>query len=77
MEGGGMVFEFLEKVKPYLDNPVDVLQLAMTLETQAYDLYSRMAQKSEKDSTKALFLKLVDEEKAHLAMLSQELDKIL
>ncbi len=77
MEGGGMVFEFLEKVKPYLDNPVDVLQLAMTLETQAYDLYSRMAQKSEKDSTKVLFLKLVDEEKAHLAMLSQELDKIL
>ena len=77
MEGGGMVFEFLEKVKPYLDSPTDVLQLSMTLETQAYDLYSRMAQKSTKDSTKALFLKLVDEEKGHLKMLSQELDKIL
>lgn len=77
MEGGGMVFEFLEKVKPYLDSPADVLQLAMTLETQAYDLYGRMARKSTKDSTKALFVKLVDEEKGHLAMLSQELDKIL
>lgn len=77
MEGGGMVFEFLEKVKPYLDSPTDVLQLAMSLETQAYDLYGRMAQKSTKDSTKALFMKLVDEEKGHLAMLSQELDKIL
>lgn len=77
MEGGGMVFEFLEKVKPYLNSTTDILQLAMTLETQAYDLYSRMAQKSTKDSTKALFLKLVDEEKAHLKMLSQELDKVL
>lgn len=77
MEGGGMVFEFLEKVKPFLNTTQDVLQMAMTLETQAYDLYSRMAQKSTHESTKGLFLKLVDEEKGHLALLAQELDKII
>ena len=77
MEGGGMVFDFLEKVKPYLKEPADVLQLAMSLETQAYDMYSRMAQKSTHESTRALFLKIVNEEKGHLAALAKELDKFV
>ena len=44
----------------------DVLELAMMLETQALDLYSRMAQKSAVESTRELFLRLADEEKIHL-----------
>mgnify|MGYP000541343773 CR=1 FL=1 len=57
--------------------PVDVLQLAISLEVQAYDLYSRMAQKSNDESSKALFLKIVNEEKGHIALLSKELDKVI
>lgn len=77
MEGGGKVFEFLEQVRGYLKDPVQVLELAMTLETQAYDLYGRMLQKATNEAIKGLFVRLVDEEKGHLRTLALELDKHL
>lgn len=77
MEGGGKVSDFLRQVQPYLNSRTDVLELAMMLETQALDLYSRMAQKSSVASTRELFLRLADEEKVHLGFLAKELDNVL
>lgn len=77
MEGGGRVDDFLEQVRPYLKNVVDILELAMMLETQAYDLYSRMARKSGRATARELFLRLADEETMHLGFLAEELDKTL
>jgi len=77
MEGGGKVAEFLEQGKGYLNNPAQILELAMSLETQAYDLYSRMARKATNEAIKGLFMRLVDEEKVHIRILSQEFDKYL
>jgi rhodanese-related sulfurtransferase/rubrerythrin len=77
MEGGGRVEEFLARAEPHLHTRQDILELAMALETQALDLYSRMAQKSGQQEVRAFFLRLADEEKAHLAYLAEALDKML
>jgi rhodanese-related sulfurtransferase/rubrerythrin len=77
MEGGARVEEFLARVEGHLHSKEDILQLAMGLETQALDLYSRMAQKSGQQEVRTFFLQMADEEKAHLAYLAEALDKVL
>lgn len=77
MEGGGRVEDFLAQADAYLQGKQDIIELAMMLETQALDLYSRMAQKSMQQEARAFFLRLADEEKAHLGFLTEALDKML
>ncbi len=77
MEGGQRVAEFFERAKGLLRTPRDILELAMALETQALDLYSRMAQKSEAAATRDFFLAMADEEKQHLGYLAKELERLL
>jgi sulfur-carrier protein adenylyltransferase/sulfurtransferase len=55
----------------------EVIQLGMMLETQAYDLYSRLAEKADNSGNKEFFLFMVGEEKLHLKFLSDEYDKVL
>ncbi|MFA7346734.1 MAG: rhodanese-like domain-containing protein [Desulfurivibrionaceae bacterium] len=77
MEGGARVEDFLTQAEPHLHTRRDILELAMALETQALDLYSRMARKSEKEGTRALFLRLAEEEKMHLSYLADAMDTVL
>ena len=71
MEGGFTTEEFLEKNRPALQTVPDVLNVAMMLETQALDLYSRYSQKIKDDQGKTLLYEIADDEKAHLASLGQ------
>lgn len=77
MEGGRRIDDFLARVRALISTTRDILDFAMALETQAFDLYSRMAQKSTEPENRELFLGLADEEKMHLSYLARELDKIL
>lgn len=77
MEGGFNKKTILEHFSPHLYDLEDTLHLAMMLETQAHDVYSRMARKSDDKQTKALFLHLADEEKMHLGYIAKVLDKVL
>ena len=77
MEGGRSVSEFLKSVRSHVKTAPDVFDLAMMLEAQALDLYSRMARKSEDPASRELFLQLCDEEKMHLSLLADELDRLL
>ena len=77
MEGGENVDALLSRVQPQLTGTEEILNFAMMLEAEAFDLYIRMAQKSGQKSTRDLFLKLADEETMHLEYLSRELEKIL
>jgi len=74
MEGGGNVQELLGRVGTFPHNRRDILDLAMMLETQAQDLYRRMARKSENQSTRDFFLRMAEEEKMHLSLLAAEMD---
>lgn len=71
MEGGFTTEEFLEKNRPAMQTVPDVLNVAMMLETQALDLYSRYSQKIKDDQGKTILYEIADEEKAHLASLGQ------
>jgi rubrerythrin len=69
MEGGFTGEEFLEKNRPLLDTAENLLGLAMMLEAQALDLYTRYAQKVEDVQSRSVLHDIAEEEKAHLATL--------
>ena len=71
MEGGFTTEEFLEKSRPAMQTVPDVLNIAMMLETQALDLYSRYSQRIKDDQGKNILYEIADEEKAHLASLGK------
>lgn len=77
MEGGSRVDAFLERVRALQLDPPAILDLAMSLETQALDLYSRMARKGIRSESAALFQALADEEQGHLRHLAEELERLL
>ena len=74
LEGGFRISDFLEQNEPYLQSVPDTLNLAMMLETQALDLYLRLADKSKHVGTKDMLFTLADEEKFHLEQLGQFLE---
>lgn len=75
MEGGIDMVGFMERNKPYLQTVSGYLELAMMVETQALDLYLRMADVSEQQETKSVLLKISEEEKTHLAALGHLLEQ--
>jgi len=77
MEGGFDKDKTIRAYKDYLESKEDVIQLGMMLEAQAYDLYSRLAQKNDKMELRDFFLHMANEEKMHLRQLSRALDRVL
>lgn len=71
LEGGLTTEEFLEWNKPVLETAVDVIDMAMMLETQALDLYVRCSRKSRDTTSREVFHDLAEEEKTHLAALGR------
>lgn len=77
MEGGFDKEKTLNAYGNHIETMEDIIHLGMMFETQAYDLYGRLARKSENDQTRNFYLQMAAEEKVHLAQLERELDKIL
>lgn len=69
MEGGFDMKEYMEENAPFLDSVHNVIELAMTLETQSLDLYLRFAEKSRHKETRDVLFKIAEEEKGHLKSL--------
>jgi rubrerythrin len=76
MEGGYKISELIARAEAANRTQIDILEMAMMLETQALDLYSRMARNSEGSSRK-LFFDLANEENAHLSYLTKEFERLL
>jgi rubrerythrin len=49
----------------------DIIDLAMTIETQALDLYMRLADKAENEESRNIFFRIAEDEKAHLKSLGK------
>ena len=75
LEGGFNAEEFLAANKSRLQTAIEVLDLAMMLETQALDLYLRFADRSGQPQTREVLYALAGEEKAHLASLGRLLEE--
>lgn len=54
-----------------------ILHLAMKLEAQAFDLYSRLAREHKGKDTETFYLSMAAEEHQHLLKISKELDNLL
>ena len=74
MEGGIDAGEFLSRNEPFLRTVPGVIDVAMMIETQAFDLYLRMAQESRRPETREVLFQIAEEEKAHLAALGALLE---
>ena len=75
-EGGLDPTDFSARFAIQLGSIEGILELAMMFETQAYDLYSRLARQHQGEP-KDFFLKMAGEELNHLAKLSRQLDNRL
>ncbi len=73
MEGGMQVSEALEWVKG--KNISDVLELAISLEANAYDLYLKLKHRMSDERTKKIFDVLSSEEKKHLEQFAKLLER--
>lgn len=73
MEGGINVTEALTWARG--KSSVDILELAIALEINAYDLYIIMAREMTDENFRKAFTVLADEEKQHLERLSSMLEK--
>ncbi|NIS61431.1 MAG: DUF2202 domain-containing protein [Proteobacteria bacterium] len=71
MEGGKSPDQVLADHPDWIRSSRDALELAMSLEIDALDLYLRMAQKSQNEEAKPVFYALVKEEKEHLRRLGE------
>jgi rhodanese-related sulfurtransferase/rubrerythrin len=75
MEGGVDINAFMKQNQPFLNDVPGYLDLAMMIETQALDLYLRMAAGSRNELTRKILLRIGNEEKAHLALLGNYLNE--
>ena len=71
MEGGLTTEEYLKLHEPDLEVTVDVISLAMAIETQALDLYQRSADRAETEANKNALMQIANEERSHLEQLGK------
>ncbi|MFZ5908014.1 MAG: ferritin family protein [Nitrospirota bacterium] len=73
MEGGMRISQALRWIQ---DKPLErILELSISLEANAYDLYIKMTRRFEDEKSRKVFATLVDEEKQHLGKLASLLER--
>ncbi len=77
LEGGLSTEEYLARFGTDLERIDEVIGMAMSIEGQALDLYSRAAQRTEDADNKTTLEKIAAEEKTHLKILGELMDSIL
>lgn len=75
VEGGLSTEQFLELYEADLDSTVDIIGLAMTIEAQALDMYSRAARDVADEKSKEALIQIAREEENHLKLLGELLDR--
>lgn len=76
MEGGLSTEQYLQMFAPDLEKENDILSLAMSIEAQALDLYSRAADQFDDNLTKKVLQQIANEERAHIASLANYIDNL-
>ena len=76
LEGGLSTKEYLHRFGTDLKNIDEVIAMAMSIEGQALDLYSRAAQRSLDGDNRRILEKIAAEEKTHLERLGELMDTV-
>jgi rubrerythrin len=75
IEGGLTTDEYIQMFKPDWESAVDIISLAMSIEAQALDLYTRASEKSENPRSEAALKRIAEEERVHLEQLGKLMDE--
>lgn len=75
IEGGFDKDQLITQNEPYLKTPADVLNIAMMIETQALDIFLRLADEVASAVARQFLINIADEEEKHLATLAQLIEK--
>lgn len=76
LEGGMTTEEYIELFSPDLEQESEVISLAMSIEAQALDLYTRAARGTEDHRNREILNRIAAEEKHHLEQLGGLLDTV-
>ncbi len=71
MEGGINTEEFIQKFGADVNSEEDVIGMAMSIEAQAFDLYSRAAENNSNKESREVLDQIAREEQSHLKQLGE------
>ncbi|MFO7715564.1 rhodanese-like domain-containing protein [Desulfosarcina sp.] len=77
LEGGLTTEEYANLLMPATDTLADIIELAMSIEAQALDLYLRASVKAQNEAGKKALIQIANEEKSHLARLGKLMEQTL
>lgn len=76
VEGGLTTDEYIKLFKPDWNTSSDIIALAMSIEAQALDLYTRAANRSTDERSRGALKKIAEEERVHLEQLAKLMDSL-
>jgi rubrerythrin len=74
VEGGLTTDEYVQMYQPDWESAVDIISLAMSIEAQALDLYTRASERSSDPRNRDALQKIAEEERVHLEQLGKLMD---
>jgi rubrerythrin len=74
VEGGLTTDEYIGMYQPDMASAVDVISLAMSIEAQALDMYTRASERSTDPRSKEALQRIAEEERGHLKQLGKLMD---
>jgi rubrerythrin len=75
VEGGLTTDEYIQMFEPDWESTAEIISLAMSIEAQALDLYTRASERSEDPRNEAALKKIAEEERGHLVQLGKLMDE--
>ncbi len=76
IEGGLTTEEYMNLFQPDLESMEDIIELAMSIEAQALDLYIRAADRTSNPQSKKVLTQIAEEERTHLAQLGKLMESL-
>jgi rhodanese-related sulfurtransferase/rubrerythrin len=76
-EGGMSTEEYVEFFSPERESLEGIIEMAMSIEAQALDLYFRASERAEQKESQKFLSQMADEERTHLRQLGQLMDSII
>ncbi|BBO84441.1 sulfurtransferase [Desulfosarcina ovata subsp. sediminis] len=77
LEGGLTTEEYANLLMPSYDTVSEIIELAMSIEAQALDLYLRASEKAVNDAGRKALVQIANEEKTHLRLLGELMEETL
>ena len=77
VEGGMTTEEYVSFFNPDWESVEGIIELAMSIEAQALDLYFRASEREDNDESKQFLSQIADEEQTHLQQLGKLMDSVI